>query len=64
MSYKAIFSLAAIYTWELEHMDVKMAFFYGKINKEIYVKQPVRLSASGVYSGRMITGIAVARRGL
>ena len=39
MSYKAIISLAAIYNWELEHMDIKMAFFYDKINKEVYVKQ-------------------------
>ena len=40
MSYKAIFSLAAIHDWELEHMDIKTAFLYGEINKEVYIKKP------------------------
>ena len=40
MSYKTIFSLAAIHNWEIEHMDIKIAFLYGKIDEKVYVKQP------------------------
>ena len=40
MSYKTIFSLAAIYDWEIEHMDIKTAFLYSKIDKDVYVEQP------------------------
>ena len=40
MSYKTIFLLAAIHNWEIEHMDIKTAFLYGKIDEEVYVKQP------------------------
>ena len=35
MSYKAIFLLAAIYDWKLEHMDIKTTFFHREINEKI-----------------------------
>ncbi|EGU71915.1 hypothetical protein FOXB_17576, partial [Fusarium oxysporum f. sp. conglutinans Fo5176] len=41
MTYKAIFAIAAALDLELEQMDVKTAFLYGKIDEEIYVEQPV-----------------------
>ncbi|KAJ3454188.1 hypothetical protein MRS44_018082 [Fusarium solani] len=40
MTYKAIFAIAAALDLELEQMDVKTAFLYGKIDEEIYVGQP------------------------
>ena len=40
MSYKTIFSLAAIHNWEIEHMDIKTAFLYRKIDEKIYIEQP------------------------
>ena len=40
MSYKAIFSLAAIHDWELELMNIKTVFFHREINKKVYVEQP------------------------
>ena len=41
MSYKIIFSLAAIHNWEIERIDIKTAFLYGKIDEEeVYIKQP------------------------
>jgi hypothetical protein len=39
MTYEAIFAIAAALDLELEQMDVKTAFLYGKID-EIYVGQP------------------------
>ncbi|KAF4337239.1 integrase catalytic core [Fusarium beomiforme] len=42
MSYKMIFAIAAAFDLELEQMDIKMAFFYGFVNDEIYVHQPER----------------------
>lgn len=44
MSYKAIFAIDASRNWELEQMDVKTAFFYSLIIKNIYVQQPHGLS--------------------
>ena len=44
MSFKAIFLLAAIYNWEIKQMNIKTAFLYGKINKDVYVKQPTGFS--------------------
>ena len=40
MSYKTIFSLAVIHNWEIEHMYIKTAFLYGKIDEKVYVEQP------------------------
>ena len=39
MSYKIIFSLAAIHNWEIEHMNIKTAFLYGKIDEKVYIEQ-------------------------
>jgi len=35
-----IISLSTLHNGELEVLDVKMAFFYGKLDKEIYMQQP------------------------
>jgi hypothetical protein len=35
MSYKAIFTLAAAYDWEIKQMDVKTTFLYGEIDTDI-----------------------------
>ena len=40
MPYKTIFLLAAIHNWEIEHMDIKTAFLYGKTDEKIYIEQP------------------------
>ena len=40
MSYKALFALAAALDWDLEQMDVKTAFLYGKVEETIYMMQP------------------------
>jgi hypothetical protein len=39
ISYKLLFALAAAYNLKLEQINVKTAFFYSNINKEIYVEQ-------------------------
>ena len=40
ISYKAIFAIAAVNNWDIEQMDVKTAFLYGNVDKEIYVEMP------------------------
>lgn len=40
MTYKALFAIATANDWEIEQMDVKTAFLYGKIDEDIYVEQP------------------------
>lgn len=40
MSYKALFAIAAAMDYEIEQMDVKTAFLYGKVEEEVYVEQP------------------------
>lgn len=40
MTYKALFAIAASLDWEVEQMDVKTAFLYGKVDEQIYVRQP------------------------
>ena len=35
-----IISLTALHDWELEALDVKTAFLYGKLDKQIYMQQP------------------------
>ena len=47
MSYKAIFALAAAYDWEIEQMDVKTAFLYGDIDKDIWINLPSGCGVSG-----------------
>ena len=41
MSYKAIFALAAALDWELEQINVKIAFLYEDVKETIYVTQPI-----------------------
>ena len=40
MSYKALFAIAAALGWEIEQMDVKMAFLYGDVKEAVYFDQP------------------------
>jgi hypothetical protein len=47
MLYKAIFALAAAYNWEIEQMDVKTAFLYGDIDKDIWIELPTGYRVSG-----------------
>jgi hypothetical protein len=47
MSYKAIFAQAAACDWEIEQMDVKIAFLYGEIDTDIYVELPTGCGGSG-----------------
>ena len=35
-----IISLAAVFGWKLHQMDVKTTFLNGKIDEEVYIKQP------------------------
>ena len=37
---KLLFALASIEHWHLQALDVKTAFLYGKLDKEIYMQQP------------------------
>ena len=41
MSYKALFAIAAAYDLEIEQMDVKIAFLYGDVDTNIYIRQPM-----------------------
>jgi hypothetical protein len=48
--YEAIRFLLAYTTlkdWELEAMDIKTAFLYGELNKEIYMEQPEGFAKRG-----------------
>lgn len=40
INYKVLFAMAAAQDYEIEQMDVKTAFLYGKVKEEIYVRQP------------------------
>ena len=40
ISYKALFALAALKDLKIKQIDVKTAFLYSGINKEIYMEQP------------------------
>ena len=40
MSYKALFAIAASLDLEIEQMDVKTAFLYSTLDKEIFIEQP------------------------
>ena len=35
-----LLSLAALLDWEIEALDVKTAFLFGKLDEEIYMEQP------------------------
>ena len=47
ISYKILFALIAANDWDLEQIDVKIAFLYGLIEEEIYVKQPTSWERTG-----------------
>ena len=38
INYKAIFAIAVVNDWDIEQMNVKIAFFYENIDEEIYVE--------------------------
>ena len=38
MNYKIIFVIVVVNDWNVEQMNVKIAFFYNYVDKEIYVK--------------------------
>ena len=42
ISYKAIFAFAAALDWEIEQINVKIAFLYGLIKERVYIEQPHR----------------------
>jgi len=46
-SIHLMFTLAALENWYITGLDVKMAFLYGKLNEEIYMKQPEGFTAQG-----------------
>ena len=37
---RLLLSLAALHDWEIEALDVKTAFLFGKLDEEIYMEQP------------------------
>ena len=37
---RLLLSLAALHDWEIEALDVKTTFLFGKLDKEIYMEQP------------------------
>lgn len=40
MSYKSIFAIVAVKDlWEIKQMDIRIVYFYGDIEEEIYVQQ-------------------------
>ena len=39
-SIRVLLSLATVNDWEIQHMDVKTAFLYGKLQEEVYMKVP------------------------
>ena len=45
MSYKLLFTITAVNDFEIEQIDIKMAFLYGDINTEIYMEQPKGIGA-------------------
>ena len=47
MTYKAIFSIAAMNDWDVEQMDVKTAFLYGPIDEAVYVELPDGFTQEG-----------------
>ena len=46
-SIHLMFALAALENWYITSLDVKTVFLYGKLNKEIYMKQPEGFTARG-----------------
>lgn len=44
---RLLLALAAKYSWEVHHMDVKTAFLNGEINEDVYVAQPEGFEKQG-----------------
>ena len=40
-------ALAFIENWHIEGLDVRSAYLYGKLDKEIYMKQPEGFAVKG-----------------
>jgi len=65
MSYKLIFAIAAALDWEIDQMDVKTAFLYGKVKETVYMEQPTGLgdgSAKVCKLDRALYGLKQAPR--
>ena len=39
-SVRLLLAIAAHYSWEVHHMDVKSAFLNGELKETVYVRQP------------------------
>ena len=46
-SIRLLLSIAAAFDFELEQMDVKIAFLHGDLEQEIYMKQPEGFAVKG-----------------
>jgi Reverse transcriptase (RNA-dependent DNA polymerase) len=46
-SVRVIFALAALNEWYMTGVDVRMAYLYGKLDEEIYMRQPEGFIATG-----------------
>jgi len=46
-SIHLMLALVALENWYITDLDVKMAFLYGKLNEEIYMKQPEGCTTQG-----------------
>ncbi len=41
MSYKVIYVITVVNDWKIEQMNVKIAFLYEKIEKDVYIMQSI-----------------------
>jgi len=39
-TFRLLIALAVLHDWELKALDVKTAFLFGELDKEIYLEQP------------------------
>jgi hypothetical protein len=46
-SVRVIFALAALNKWYMTEVDVRTAYLYGKLDEEIYMRQPEGFIATG-----------------
>jgi Reverse transcriptase (RNA-dependent DNA polymerase) len=46
-SVRVIFALAALNKWYMTGVDVRTAYLYGKLDEEIYMRQPEGFIATG-----------------
>ena len=47
-SVRLIFALSALHNWDMTAIDVKSAYLYGKLDEEIYMRQPEGFKARGM----------------